>query len=139
MRILPSVWTFMKEPTEDVEIRGFHVPKGSQIMVCPSIVHLDQRWFDRPDEFDPDRFTPEREKAIRKGAYIPFSGGSRVCMGKAFAMMESKIILGTMLQRIDPAIPNDWTPVMVPELSMHPKDGMPFDVVLRERSSVNAA
>ena len=139
MRILPSVWTFMKEPSEDVEIRGFHIPKGSQIMICPSILHLDERWFDNPTRFDPERFTPEAEKTIRKGAYVPFSGGSRVCMGKAFAMMESKIILGTMLQRIDPAVPADYLPVMVPELSMHPKGGLPFDVVLREESAVNAA
>ena len=139
MRVLPSVWTFMKEPTEDVVVRGYHIPKGSQIMFCPSITQRDERWWPNPTVFDPERFSPENEKQIRKGAYFPFSGGSRVCMGKAFAMMESKIILGTMLQRIEPSIPADFVPKMLPELSMHPKGGIPFDVVFRDRHESNAA
>ena len=135
MRILPSVWTFMKEPTEDVEVRGYHIPKGSQVMICPYIVHRDPRWWHHPTVFDPDRFAPERESRIRKGAYVPFSGGSRVCLGKAFALLESRIILGTMLQRINPAIPADYVPDKLAELSMHPRGGLPFDVVLRARRS----
>ena len=139
MRVLPSVWTFMKEPTEDVVVRGFHIPKGSQIMFCPSITHVDPRWWSEPQRFDPDRFSAENEKQIRRGSYLPFSGGSRVCMGKAFAMMESKLILGTMLQRIQPAVPQDYVPSMLPELSMHPRGGMPFDVVFRNSSQSTAA
>lgn len=132
MRILPSVWVFMKEPVEDVEIRGFRIPKGTQIMISPYVTHHDARWFPSPETFDPGRFDKERAKAIPSGAYIPFSGGSRICIGKAFAMMESQLIIGSLLQRVKPAVPADYRLAMKAELSNHPDGGMPVDVVFRE-------
>ena len=139
MRILPSVWAFMKEPNRDVTIRGYRIPKGTQIFYSPYVLHQDPRWFPEPQRFDPDRFSPEREAQIPKGAYVPFSGGSRVCMGKSFAMMEAQIILATMLQRIHPSVPADYVPDKLAELSMHPRGGLPFDVRLRAKAASGAA
>lgn len=139
MRILPSVWAFMKEPNRDVTIRGYRIPKGTQIFYSPYVLHQDPRWFPEPQRFDPDRFSPEREAQIPKGAYVPFSGGSRVCMGKSFAMMEAQIILATMLQRIHPNVPADYVPDKLAELSMHPRGGLPFNVRLRARAASGAA
>ena len=68
MRVLPSVWAFMKEPTQDVEIRGYRIPKGTQIFYSPYVLHQDARWFPEPQRFDPDRFSPEREAQIPKGS-----------------------------------------------------------------------
>jgi cytochrome P450 len=126
MRILPSVWVFMKEPKHDVEIGGYRIPKGAQIMISPFVTQHDARWFPSPETFDPERFSPARSKEIRKGAYVPFSAGSRVCLGKPFAMMESRMILGTMIQHMQPTIPEDYQPEFLAELSMHPKGGLPI-------------
>lgn len=134
MRWIPSVWVFMKEPVEDVVVRGIQIPKGSQVMISPYVLHRDERWFPQPTKFDPERFTPDNEKAIPKGAFVPFSGGSRVCMGKAFAMMEAKLILATMLQRIDAVVPEDYEVEYQPELSLHPRGGMPIHVATRADS-----
>ena len=119
------------EPVRDVVLRGVRIPKGVQVMISPYVLHKDARWFPDPDRFDPERFTPDNEKKIPRGAYVPFSGGSRVCMGKSFAMMEAKVILATMLQRVDPVVPEDWVPDFLPELSLHPRGGMPIEVVHR--------
>ena len=126
MRILPSVWVFMKEPKHDVEIGGFKIPKGAQIMISPFVTQHDARWFPSPETFDPERFHPDRVGGIKKGAYVPFSAGSRVCMGKPFAMMESRLILGTMVQHMDAVVPEDYQPHFLAELSMHPKGGLPI-------------
>jgi len=131
MRILPSVWVFMKEPTEDVVIRGFKIPKGSQIMISPFVTQHDSRWFPSPETFDPDRFSPERVKSIPTGAYVPFSGGGRVCIGKSFAMMEARLIIGSLVQRLQPSVPADYLPVKQAVLSMQPRDGLPTTVVHR--------
>ena len=51
--------------------------------------------------FDPDRFAPEREAAIRTGTYIPFGTGPRVCAGAAFATTEAILILAELFRRWD--------------------------------------
>ncbi|MFT4979148.1 MAG: cytochrome P450 [Myxococcota bacterium] len=131
MRILPSVWVFIKQPTEDVVVRGFRIPKGSPVMISPYVTHHDARWFPSPETFDPDRFSPERAGDIPNGAYIPFSGGQRVCIGRNFAMMEAKLVLGSLLQRLVPSVPADFMPVKQAVLSMQPLGGLPTNVTFR--------
>jgi cytochrome P450 len=131
MRFLPSVWIFIKEPTEDVVVRGYRIPKGAPVLFSPYITHHDERWFASPETFDPDRFGPARVKEIPKGAYFPFSGGQRICLGKSFALMEMQLILGTMLQRLEPTVSKDYRPAMKAELSLHPEGGIPALVVFR--------
>ncbi len=131
MRILPPVWVYMKEPTRDVEIGGYLIPKGAQVMISPYVVQHDARWWPSPETFDPDRFHKDKIAAIPRGAYVPFSGGKRVCFGKSFAMMELRLVIATMLQMLTPAVPVDHWPRKRAELSMHPEGGMPFIVVPR--------
>lgn len=131
LRYLPPVWVFMKEPIRDTEIGGFRVPKGSPVIISPYVTQHDPRWWPSPESFDPDRFEKSRRGDIKRGAWIPFSGGARVCFGKAFALAELRLILGTMVRRFDPSVPADHVPRKISELSMHPAGGMPIDVVAR--------
>jgi len=131
MRFLPSVWVFIKEPKEDVEVRGFRIPKGAPVLISPYVTHHDARWYPEPMRFDPDRFSKERIKEIPGGAYFPFSGGQRICIGKSFALMEMRLILGTMLQRMQPSVPEDYTMEWKAELSLHPDGPLPIDVISR--------
>lgn len=131
MRILPSVWVFIKQPVEDAVIRGVTIPKGSPVLISPYVTHHDSRWFPSPETFDPDRFSPERAASIPNGAYIPFSGGQRVCIGRNFAMMEARLIIGSLVQRLQPKVPDDLVPVKQAMLSMQPLHGLPADVMFR--------
>ena len=103
MRLLPPAWTTGREATEDVVIAGNRIPKGAQILISQWVVHRDPRWFPNPEGFDPDRWSPERAKAIPRYAYFPFGGGPRVCIGNHFAMMEATLILVRIAQhyRVD--------------------------------------
>ena len=138
MRLLPSVWVYMKEPTEDVEVGGYLIPKGSPVLISPWVTHRDPRWFPSPQTFDPDRFAPERQKTLPHGAYIPFSGGQRICIGKSFAMMEAQLVMGRLLQRVRPEVPAEHQPRMKSELSNHPEGGLPVVVRLRTGASTVA-
>lgn len=99
MRLYPPAWATGREVAEDVEIGGYTMPKGSQIMASQWIVHRDPRWFPNPEGFDPDRWSPERASSIPRYAYFPFGGGPRVCIGNHFAMMEATLILAMIVQR----------------------------------------
>ncbi|MCO4744996.1 MAG: cytochrome P450 [Proteobacteria bacterium] len=131
IRILPSVWVFMKQPTEDAVVGGFKIPKGSPVIISPYVTQHDARWFPSPETFDPERFSKVRAKAIPNGAYVPFSGGQRICIGKAFAMMEAQLVVGSLLQRVKPQLAPDYKIAMKAELSNHPEGGLPVDVALR--------
>lgn len=139
MRLLPSVWTFMRETGEEVTLGPHTLPPGVAIFICPFITHRDSRWFADPERFDPERFTPDGEKAIPRGAYIPFSAGPRVCLGKAFAMMEARLVLGTLVQRADLELDEGYEPELLAELSLHPAGGLPMTVRPRPPERERAA
>ncbi len=113
MRLYPPVPSFGRQATEDVLIGDVPVEKGRIIMISPSVLHSDPRWWDRPEEFRPERFAKGTEEPRHKYAYLPFGGGPRVCIGNNFAMMEGVLAMATMAQRYqmrfvadNPVIPN---------------------------------
>lgn len=125
LRIYPPAWLFDRMPVEDVELAGYHVPAGATIYVSPYVSHRDGRYFDRPDEFLPERFAAGWEQKISKQSYFPFGGGPRICIGQAFAEMEAKLILATILSQhrfelatSDPILPE-------PGATLRPKNGLP--------------
>jgi cytochrome P450 len=99
MRLYPPAGGVTREPIQDIELAGYRVPKGSMVAVSSYAMHRDPEFFPDPEKFDPERFSPEREAHIPKYAYLPFGAGPRVCIGNVFAMMESRIILATILPR----------------------------------------
>lgn len=101
LRLYPPVWIIGRETVEELELGGMKLPPKAQIVLCQWAAHRDPRFYERPDEFIPERWTPEFEKQLPRGAYFPFSLGPRVCTGQSFATTEFKIIVATTLQRFD--------------------------------------
>ena len=99
MRLYPPAWTTGREVTEEVEIAGYRMPVGTQILTSQWVVHRDPRWFPDPGRFDPDRFAPERARELPRFAYFPFGGGPRVCIGNHFAMLEATLLLAMIVRR----------------------------------------
>lgn len=98
LRLFPPAAAFMREAIGVDQIGELKIPAGAQITIAPWLSHRHRALWERPDEFDPERFTPENVQARHKFAYIPFGAGPRICMGKAFAMMEGPLILASVAQ-----------------------------------------
>lgn len=100
MRLYPPAWEFEREAIADDVAAGHHIPKGTVIMIAPWTLHRHPRFWEEPARFDPDRFLPARAAGRPRYAYLPFGDGPRVCIGKAFAMMEAKLMLAMMAREV---------------------------------------
>ncbi|CAN7996056.1 unnamed protein product [Ixodes hexagonus] len=97
-RLYPSVPYIARNVTKEITIGGHIFPEGTNIGTNIFALHRDPDFFPKPEEFDPDRFLPENSGSRHPFAFIPFSAGSRNCIGQKFAMMEIKIILAHILR-----------------------------------------
>ena len=100
MRLYPPAHAVARTPEVDAEFEGYFIPKHTTMLVDIYAMHHHPDYFPQPEQFDPDRFGPEREKMIPKGAYLPFGSGPRVCIGSGFAMMEAQLLLATLTQQL---------------------------------------
>lgn len=100
MRMYPAAaFLFGRQAIEDVELGGHLLKKGAWVLMSPFVVHRNPANFPEPLKFDPDRYSREREKEIAPYSYIPFGGGSRICIGNSLAVTEMLLLTATVLQR----------------------------------------
>ncbi len=131
MRLYPPAYAVGREALEDTEIGGFRIPRKSQLFAFQWVTHRDERYFENPEAYEPERWTPERADKIPKYAYFPFGGGPRQCIGNYFAMMEIVLLLATIGQRFRFSMVPDYKVEVLPVLSLRPKSGI--QVVVNER------
>ena len=84
----------------DFEFGGYTVPRGAYVNYCSWASHRLPDVFPEPEAFIPERFTRERKAALPRGAYVPFGGGSRICIGKRFGQTEVKLVATMLLQHL---------------------------------------
>ncbi|CCD68717.1 CYtochrome P450 family [Caenorhabditis elegans] len=101
LRLFPSVPIITRELSDDQVIGGVNIPKGVTFLLNLYLVHRDPSQWKDPDVFDPDRFLPENSIARKSFAFIPFSAGSRNCIGQRFALMEEKVIMAHLLRNFN--------------------------------------
>jgi len=98
LRLYPPIAAISRVAIDNDEIAGVHVERGTMVIVSPYVVHRHRKLWERPSEFDPRRFLGDGRAAIDRYAYIPFGGGSRVCIGSAFALQEATLALAGILR-----------------------------------------
>ena len=122
MRLYPPAGMLFREATEDTELGGYRVPEGTKVLLPQFTVHADDRWFDAPDRFRPERFTAERSDQRPDFAYFPFGGGPHQCIGMHFAMMELKHILPIIARRVEFELVSSPEPEVNMELTLQPSE-----------------
>ncbi|QQA41342.1 cytochrome P450 [Pelagovum pacificum] len=124
LRLYPPVPMMVREATQTEEFRDRRVKKGAQVVLSPWHLHRQTRLWERPDAFDPARWTTTNGKQCMREAYMPFSAGPRVCTGAGFAMVEGVLLLALICRnfRIEP-VP-DRVPVPVAHLTVRSKEGI---------------
>lgn len=134
MRLFPPAYFFGRVAIDDVQLGEFHVAKGTGIGISSYAVHRDKRWWTNPEQFQPERFAPEKADSIRKYSYIPFGAGPRVCIGNSFAMMEAHLMLVMIAQRYQLRLAPGQVVKPDPLLTMKPKGGLHMRLEARAAS-----
>jgi cytochrome P450 len=136
LRKYPPAWIGPRRSVNAFEFGGHTVPELAYVEYSSwASHHLPDVW-PNPDEFRPERFTPEAKAALPKGAYVPFGGGSRTCIGMRFGQLEVRTIATQILRRCTLELPQDFklTTRQMPTIS--PKEGLP--VIVGERATAAA-
>jgi cytochrome P450 len=131
LRLYPPAWIGPRRAVREFEFGGYTVPEGAYVNYCSWASHRLPEVFPDPEAFLPERFTPERKAALPRGAYVPFGGGRRICIGKRFGQTEVKLVATMLVQRLRlDALPGRTMTVrQMPTLS--PKDGLKMRVLPR--------
>lgn len=138
LRLYPAAPTLLRTPLADGMVGGHRVNARSQIFIPIYAIHRHQTLWSHPQRFDPDRFSPEAQKARHRYAYLPFGAGPRICIGMGFALLESAAILAKLLPRFcfDASAA---APVPVAQITLRPRGGMPAILTRRVASIKDAA
>jgi cytochrome P450 len=127
LRRYPAAWVGPRKTTRDVVLDGVTVPAGVPVNYSSWATHHIDELYPDPLAFRPDRFLPGGQvDALPKGAYVPFGGGTRMCLGKRFAQYELRTITAVVLRRVllDPDPADTLKMAFTPTLG--PKSGLRF-------------
>ncbi|RDZ61645.1 cytochrome P450 [Haloferax sp. Atlit-12N] len=129
LRLYPPVHTLPRETAKPFPTGDRVIPAGTDIHLSIIRIHRDDRWYDDPLAFRPERWDRERDRPAY--AYLPFGAGPRSCLGRAFALTEAKIVLATVLRDFDLDWGGDGALAITPEMTTQPKGETPL--VVRRR------
>ena len=136
LRLYPPAWIGPRRALEPFEFAGRQVPAGIPVNYCSWASHrLPDVWPD-PERFDPQRFAPANRERIPKGAYVPFGGGSRTCIGMRFGQQEIRTIATAILERFELELVPGYELEVRQMPTIGPKHGLP--VTLRARAATGS-
>jgi cytochrome P450 len=131
LRLYPPAWFIGRRAREADEILGYPIPADSMVFVSPWLTHRLPDVWPNPEGFDPDRFDGAKAPGSSTFRYFPFGGGPRVCIGKGFAMMESVLVLATLLRRVRADMVQGWPVELEPVVTLRPRFGLGMTVTSR--------
>ncbi len=98
MRLFPTAWLMGREVVAEDTLDGYRIPKRSIVLIPIFLLGTDERWWDKPLEFNPERFLDGSVK--HKLAHMPFGSGPRICIGKEFAETEMALLVAETAKRV---------------------------------------
>ncbi|WP_336205446.1 cytochrome P450 [Nonomuraea sp. LPB2021202275-12-8] len=122
LRLYPPGWIVPRQAVADTEIGGVPVKAGSQVLVSPFTTHRLAEFWDRPLEFDPERWAHAGDRPAHRHAYVPFGAGPHVCLGQHLFYLEAPLVLANLLSRYRPVLTNPQRFTRVPGASVRPKE-----------------
>ncbi|MDQ3872945.1 MAG: cytochrome P450, partial [Thermoproteota archaeon] len=131
MRLYPPVWTMGRYVENDYRVGEYTVPAGSSILMSQYVMHHDPRYYEDPEQFNPDRWTTEFKTRLPRFSYFPFGGGIRGCIGEPFAWMEGTLIIATISQKWKMRLASGQRIKLDPAITLRPKYGMKMKLIQR--------
>jgi cytochrome P450 len=124
MRLYPPVGLLARHTREPDILAGREVLPKDVIFLPIYALHRHEMWWDRPNEFNPENFSPAASERRDRFLYLPFGAGPRVCVGANFAMMQAQIILATLLARFHFEPGPERAPVPTMLMTVRPDNGV---------------
>jgi len=131
LRLTPVVALMEREVVQDEVLSGYRIPTGSLVQLAPH--YLIKNTVENPDKFDPERFTQEKMDSLSQIAHAGFGHGPHVCIGKAFAFMELRLMLSYVLQKDEITIDPNQDPLVDP----HAPVVMPLRIFATKKVKTN--
>ncbi|MCW5909075.1 MAG: cytochrome P450 [Chitinophagales bacterium] len=131
LRLFPPAWMVGRRNYEDDEIGGYHIQKGTNVLMPIWYFHRSEKFWDEPLKFKPERFAPEKRNQIDRFVYFPFGGGPRLCIGNNFALLEMQIILISLYRKFRFELKPGFMVEPEPLITLRPKYGMVMKAVER--------
>lgn len=124
LRLYPSSPTVPREVARDVELGGRRLSRGTRVLINIHGIHRHPDHWDRPEEFDPERFSPSGRRGRHRWAHIPFGGGPHLCVGKQFALVEAQVLMAGMLARYDVRVVPSHPVEAYATITLRPRHGL---------------
>uniref|UniRef100_A0A182N0D8 Uncharacterized protein n=1 Tax=Anopheles dirus TaxID=7168 RepID=A0A182N0D8_9DIPT len=127
LRLLPPVSFIGRRLVEDIEMNGVTIPAGTDFTIPIYVIHRNPAVYPDPERFDPERFSDHSTEKRGPYDYIPFSIGSRNCIGQRYALLEMKITIVQMLAHYR-ILPGERMPQvrLKTDLVLRPDRGIPI-------------
>jgi cytochrome P450 len=106
IRVYTPGWIVPRTATNVDYLGGVRIEPGATILISPYLTHRLDRLWDRPTDFDPERFAPGHSLPRHRFAYFPFGGGPHQCIGAHFFLAEAQFMVANVLSRFHPVILN---------------------------------
>ena len=107
LRMYPPAALAHREVRQATTIDGIHLPTDVMLAFPFYALHHNSKYWPDPERFDPERFTPEAKAARHPFAYLPFGSGPRNCIGMRLALLEVKLAVIKLLQKVEFIATND--------------------------------
>lgn len=134
LRLYPPVPMMVRETTRQETFRNRVIAKGAQLVLSPWHLHRHERLWERPDHFDPTRWSGHTSKDLPKDAYMPFSAGQRVCPGASFAMVEAAVLISKVVEQFT-LYPDPSRPAPIPQAHLTVRSAAGITLVKKKRES----
>jgi cytochrome P450 len=124
MRLYPPAYVVAREAENDMEIGGFAVKTGDQLLAPAWVIHRDPRWWQAPDAFRPERWLNGETANLPANAFFPFGGGPRLCVGSYFAKYEGMVVLSLILQHFEISPVPGYKLDLIPSITLRAREGI---------------
>ena len=116
-------WVVPREAAKATMLGGYRIPKGAYVFLSPYAMHRHPDYWEDPETFDPSRFGADKG-SINKFAYFPFLRGQRQCIGDRFSLMESMLLLATIVQRFRFSVAPSQQIELEPGVTLRTREGI---------------
>ncbi|MEV4454975.1 cytochrome P450 [Microbispora sp. NPDC049633] len=122
LRLYPPGWILPRMAAKPGLLGDVPIEAGATLLISPFVTHRLEEFWDRPEEFDPERFAEGAQERRHRYAYFPFGGGPHVCIGRHLFYAEAPLMVAGLLARFRPQVraPRPLTPF--PAASLRPKE-----------------